>query len=57
MPGVRVFHALKEAIDLGYHIYDKISGGGYLLRIKTDAGWALAVCEPKKDLADPDECC
>lgn len=41
MAGIVVFKSVKEALNAGYHIYDRIEGG-YLVRIRTSAGWAMA---------------
>jgi hypothetical protein len=41
MAGIMVFSNLGEAIRLGYQVYDRTSDG-YLVRIKTAAGWAMA---------------
>lgn len=48
MPGLRVFHSLKAALDLGYQVYDTFSNG-YLVRTRTAQGWALAIvdCQSK----------
>lgn len=42
MSGLLAFKSLEEAIRAGYHVYDKTSDG-YLVRIKTAAGFALAL--------------
>lgn len=39
-----VFHSLVEAINAGYEVYDR-TPTGYLVRIRTSAGWALALVE------------
>ena len=39
-----VFYSVTEALQAGYHIYDRTQTG-YLVRIKTDRGWALALVE------------
>jgi hypothetical protein len=41
MAGIVVFTSLGEAIRQGYQVYDR-THDGYLLRIKTPGGWALA---------------
>jgi hypothetical protein len=38
---MRVFKSLEEAIRHGYEVVDRIEEG-YLVRIKTPAGWAMA---------------
>lgn len=42
MSGVVVFNSVREALAAGYHIYGKTEDG-YLARLRTPAGWALAV--------------
>lgn len=42
MAGVVEFKSLAEALRAGYQIYDRTSDG-YLVRIKTSAGWAMAI--------------
>lgn len=44
MTGVIRFRSLAEAIRLGYQVYGK-TPTGYLLRIKTARGWAMALYE------------
>lgn len=39
-----VFHSLVEAINAGDEVYDR-TPTGYLVRIMTRAGWALALVE------------
>ena len=41
MAGIVVFTSLNEAIRQGYQVYDR-TPDGYLVRIKTPGGWALA---------------
>ncbi|GAC1607113.1 MAG: hypothetical protein NVS3B3_09250 [Aquirhabdus sp.] len=41
-----VFPTLKAAIDAGFTVYDKLPNG-YLMRIKTANGWAMAIVEFK----------
>ena len=40
--GIVVFKSVREALDAGYHIYAR-TGDGYLARLRTEGGWALAV--------------
>jgi len=40
--GIVVFKSLAEAVDAGYQLFDRISEG-YLVRTRTNAGWALAL--------------
>jgi hypothetical protein len=42
MSGIVVYNSLEEALKVGYRIIDRISEG-YLVRIRTDGGWALAL--------------
>jgi hypothetical protein len=42
MSGVVVFHSVREALNAGYHIYGK-TDDGYLARMRTNRGWALAL--------------
>jgi len=42
MTGVVVFNSLRDALSAGYQIYGKTEDG-YLARMRTDRGWALAL--------------
>jgi hypothetical protein len=42
MVGVTVFKSLADALRAGFQIYDRTSEG-YLVRTKTDNGWAMAL--------------
>jgi hypothetical protein len=42
MAGIVTFKSLMEAIRAGFQVYDRTSEG-YLVRTRTQAGWALAV--------------
>ncbi len=42
MSGVVVFKSVREALSAGYQIYGK-TNEGYLARMRTDGGWALAL--------------
>ena len=42
MPGIHVFKTLAEALRAGYSVFDRTETG-YLVRTRTDHGWALAV--------------
>ncbi len=42
MPGIVVFHSLRDALTAGYHVYDRTEGG-FLVRTRTRAGWAMAM--------------
>lgn len=42
MPGIVTFESLDQAIRAGYQVYDRTSDG-YLVRMRTVQGWALAV--------------
>ncbi|HZW53986.1 MAG TPA: hypothetical protein VFF00_08120 [Candidatus Elarobacter sp.] len=42
MHGIVVFKTVMEALNAGYHVYDR-TDHGYLVRTRTAAGWALAI--------------
>ncbi|HXP93611.1 MAG TPA: hypothetical protein VN905_09090 [Candidatus Binatia bacterium] len=42
MHGLVVFKSLADALRAGYQIYDRTENG-YLVRMKTAAGWAMAI--------------
>ncbi|MGH7736601.1 MAG: hypothetical protein ACREMP_01835 [Candidatus Tyrphobacter sp.] len=42
MAGIMVFKSLAEALRAGYQVYDRTSDG-YLVRTRTNAGWAIAL--------------
>lgn len=42
MSGVVVFTSVRDALKAGYHIYGKTEDG-YVARIRTQGGWALAL--------------
>jgi hypothetical protein len=42
MAGIIVFTSVNEALRAGFEVYDRTSDG-YLVRIRTARGWALAV--------------
>ena len=44
MQGVRVFHSINDALRAGFEIADR-TVNGYLARIRTPRGWALALVE------------
>jgi hypothetical protein len=44
MVGVMVFKSLADALRCGFQVYDRTKHG-YLVRVKTAAGWALAIVE------------
>ena len=46
MGGLVVFNDLAGALRAGYQVYDRIPNG-YLLRIRTKAGWAMALVHCK----------
>lgn len=37
-----VFRSLPDALKAGYQVYDR-AATGYLIRTKTERGWALAI--------------
>lgn len=42
MTGLAIFSSLADAIRMGYQLYDR-TAEGYLVRTRTDRGWALAL--------------
>jgi hypothetical protein len=42
MAGIVVFPTLEAALAAGYHVYDRVAEG-YLVRARTQRGWALAL--------------
>lgn len=42
MAGVVVFKRLSDALQFGYSVYDR-TPNGYLLRMRTASGWAMAI--------------
>ena len=44
MPGMVIFRSLQEALHAGYQICER-TPTGYLARIRTPNGWAMAVIE------------
>jgi hypothetical protein len=39
-----IFRSVADAVRAGYQVYDR-TRTGYLVRIKTGGGWALALVE------------
>ena len=48
MAGIIVYTSLRAALKDGYEIYDRTTAG-YLIRIRTPHGWALALARPKAE--------
>jgi len=48
MSGLVTFPSLAEALRAGYQIYDRTSTG-YIVRVMTSAGWALALVTCKSE--------
>lgn len=48
MSGLLVFDSLSAALRAGYHVYDR-SDCGYIVRTRTDAGFALALVRCRID--------
>jgi hypothetical protein len=44
-----VFHSLPDAIRAGYQIVEPTSSG-YLVRIRTRSGWAMALVELRSSI-------
>lgn len=40
--GIIVFPTLEHAVNAGYQVLDRVPEG-YLVRTRTEAGWALAL--------------
>jgi len=51
MAGLIVFKSLEEAERNGYQPFDRTSNG-YLVRTRTDAGWAMAIVDLTKRRSD-----
>lgn len=49
MSGILVFKSLPEALRAGYQVYDRLEEG-YLLRTRTAAGWAMAICRVNQSI-------
>ncbi|MBV8490210.1 MAG: hypothetical protein JO199_06730 [Candidatus Eremiobacteraeota bacterium] len=46
MSGIVIFTSLADALRAGYQVYDRTSTG-YVVRVMTSAGWALALVNCK----------
>ena len=46
MAGLMVFTSLADALRAGFQIYDRTQDG-YLVRTRTQAGWAMAMVSIK----------
>jgi hypothetical protein len=46
MQGIMTFNSISSALQAGYQVYDRTEKG-YVMRIKTQAGWGLALVESK----------
>ncbi len=42
MMGMIVFHSLADALRAGFQVYER-TADGYLVRTRTDHGWAMAL--------------
>jgi hypothetical protein len=42
--GIMTFTSISSALRAGYQVYDR-TDKGYVVRIKTHAGWALALVD------------
>ncbi|GAC1651927.1 MAG: hypothetical protein NVS9B12_00790 [Vulcanimicrobiaceae bacterium] len=47
MTGLLVFSSVSAALSAGYQVYDR-TADGYIVRIQTRSGWAMALvnCKP-----------
>jgi hypothetical protein len=46
MQGIMTFNSISSALRAGYHVYDRTEEG-FVVRIKTQAGWGLALVDCK----------
>jgi hypothetical protein len=46
MQGILVFDTLAEAVASGFEVFDRTTDG-YLVRKRTDRGWAIALARQK----------
>lgn len=44
MGGIVVFNSLADAVRAGFELYER-TATGYVVRTRTDAGWALALVD------------
>jgi hypothetical protein len=42
MPGIVVFHSLRDALNAGFYVYDRTERA-ILVRTRTRQGWAMAM--------------
>lgn len=47
MAGLMIFNKIEDALKAGFQIYDR-TADGYLVRTKTDHGWAMAFVKIQK---------
>lgn len=47
MTGLMVFKSIEEAARAGFTMYDRRVDGVYIVRKRTDAGWAMALVDRK----------
>ncbi len=47
MAGLMVFSTLADALRAGFQVYDRTSDG-YLVRTRTNSGWAIALVNLKR---------
>jgi len=45
MQGVLILHSMADALAKGFEFFDR-TADGYLVRKKTERGWALAIVRP-----------
>jgi hypothetical protein len=55
MQGIQVFETLTQALCAGFTVYDR-TPGGYLVRMRTAGGWAIAIVELRKHLPGNMQC-
>ncbi|MDQ6931117.1 MAG: hypothetical protein M3126_10705 [Candidatus Eremiobacteraeota bacterium] len=47
MSGLMIFSSVTEALRAGYQVYDR-TADGYIVRIQTRGGWAMALVNCKR---------
>jgi hypothetical protein len=50
MQGILVFNTLAEAVASGFEVFDR-TADGYLVRKRTDRGWAIALARQRTPTA------
>ena len=50
MQGILIFNTLAEAVASGFEVFDR-TRDGYLVRKRTQRGWAIALAKQKANAA------